>query len=114
MGSKLRQKNIKLYIVERDENEEIKYAGDQKSNKLQRKSLQNKERNSKEMYKRLGERTMKERDKQIGKVEERVVRKCRNEKGTSKKLGRGAKNEEMLKNILKRFEREKYKKYIRK
>jgi len=63
------------------------------------------------MYKRLGEKTMKEREKQIGKVEER---KCSNEKGTSKKLGRGAKNEEMLKNILKRFEREKYKKYIRK
>jgi len=28
----LEQKNIKLYIVERDENEEIKYAGAQMSN----------------------------------------------------------------------------------
>jgi len=34
IGSKLGQKNIKLYIVERDENEEIKYAGDQKSNTI--------------------------------------------------------------------------------
>jgi len=34
MGSKLGQKNVKLYIIERNENEEIKYAADQESNKI--------------------------------------------------------------------------------
>jgi len=34
MGSKLGQKNTKLYIVERNKNNELKDAGDQKSNKL--------------------------------------------------------------------------------
>jgi len=34
IDSKLDQKNTKLYIVERDENEEYKDAGNQKSNKI--------------------------------------------------------------------------------
>jgi len=72
-----------------------------------KKSLQNQERNNKVMHTRLGERTIKESERQMGKEEERVVRKCRNEKETGKKLGSGAKNKEMLKNILKRLEREK-------
>jgi len=58
------------------------------------------------MHKRLGERTIKERRKPMGKVEDRVVRKNRNEKGTDKKLGSGARYE-MLKNILKTLERKK-------
>jgi len=55
------------------------------------------------MRKRLGERTIKERGRQTGKVEERVVRKSRNEKGASKKLGRGAGNaQEHFEEIRKR------------
>jgi len=34
MGAKLGQKNTKLYIVARDEDEGIKDAGDQKNNKV--------------------------------------------------------------------------------
>jgi len=34
MGSKFGQKDIELYFNETDENEEIKYAGDQKSNTI--------------------------------------------------------------------------------
>jgi len=66
------------------------------------------------MYKRIGERMMEEREKHVRKVEERIVKMRRNEKGTGKKLGRGAKNKEMHKHILKRLEKEKYKNYIRK
>jgi len=50
------------------------------------------------MHKKLRERTIKERGRQMGKVEERVIRKSRNEKGTGKKLGRGARKE-----MLKKF-----------
>jgi len=44
------------------------------------------------MHKRFGERTIKERGRQMGKVEERVVRNSRNAKGTGKKLGKRAEN----------------------
>jgi len=88
MGSKLGQKNIRLYIVERYENEEIKYAGDQKSNKIYRKDLQNKERNSKELHKRLGERTIKERKNRDGKSRGELLERIGIRKEQAQEMGR--------------------------